>query len=63
MCEILKSFLPLTALWNCVQSDEHSLNQVLFFLPDADVNAINEKSAVKLDGKTFLKFTNKMSKM
>ena len=28
-----------------------------------DVNAVSEKSAVKLDGKTFLKFTNKMNKM
>ena len=46
-----------------MQSDKQSLNQVFLFLSDADVNSINEKSAVKLDGKTFLKFTNKMNKM
>ena len=29
----------------------------------AGVNALSDKSAVQLDGKTFLKFTNKMNKM
>ena len=37
----------------------HHKNTLYF----SDVDNMDDKSAVKLDGKTFLKFTNKMNKM
>ena len=44
-----------------VASDFWTLEKNLFKI--AGVNALSDKSAVQLDGKTFLKFTNKMNKM
>ena len=41
-----------------------SYTEIIYMLFSfSDVDNMDDKSAVKLDGKTFLKFTNKMNKM
>ena len=46
-----------------IQLLDISTDQINKFGSFSDVDNMDDKSAVKLDGKTFLKFTNKINKM